>query len=123
MIYIIEPDRILGAQYKQALASAGYGKIELFSTASAGIKALETAIPDLVILELALPGHNGFEFLYELISYSDTADVKVIINSTLTDTEVPWGYVRAQDVCIIGHLHKPSSSLDELLRIVKESLL
>ena len=89
-----------------------------FRTAHLAVRALEKIIPDVVILELALPGHNGFELLYELRSYQDTRNVKVIINSFLEEKKVPWGYVERDDFGIVEYLHKPFASLDDVKKAV-----
>lgn len=116
-IFVVEPDKMLQQTYVDALAKKDR-QIVAFGTANLAAKALEKVIPDVILLELALPVHNGFEFLYELRSYADTRDIRVVINSFIQEDEVPWGYVNREDLGIVDYLHKPFASLDNIKRAV-----
>ncbi len=120
VIYLLEPDKVLAASYESLLSELG--EVRVFHTAEKAIKAFEQVVPDVVVLELALPAHGGFEFLYEMISYSDTKGVKVVINSCVQPEALPWGVVNGGDLHIVHHLYKASSGLDDLLRAVKETV-
>ena len=117
-VFVLEPDAILAKQYVAALDAYD---VRVFNTASSAIKAFEQTVPDVVVLELALPGHGGFEFLYEMISYLDTAHVKVVINSSVQPDAVPWGIINRDDLQIVEHLYKPKTSVEDLLQVIKEA--
>jgi DNA-binding response OmpR family regulator len=117
--FLIDADAITGAQYTAALQRRG--TVDCFQTASAAIRALNTVIPDVVVMELALPEHNGLEFLYELRSYSDTRRTSVIVLSMIRESAIPYGYVTPADLGIVRHLYKPSTTPAMLLEIVDET--
>jgi CheY-like chemotaxis protein len=48
---------------------------------------LSKRLPQLILLDLLMPRINGFEFLQELRSNSDHADIPVVVVSALTDQE------------------------------------
>jgi DNA-binding response OmpR family regulator len=118
-IFIVEPDLVLQKSYVGALSTSGR-QIITFRTANLAVRALEKVIPDIVILEIALPAHNGFEFIYELRSYADTRNVKVIVNSFVQDSVIPWGYVNREDLGIVQYLHKPFASLTDIVKAVND---
>lgn len=119
-VFLLEPDVVLAKAYAYELSK--FCDVHTFYTAETAIKAFEVGVPDIVVLELALPSHGGFEFLYEMISYSDTAEVKVVINSSVQPEAIPWGYINGGDLQIIKHLYKPKSTPTELLDTVEEAL-
>ena len=116
-IFVIEPDKLLQQSYVDALTRADR-QIISFRTANLAVRALEKTIPDIILLELALPTHNGFELLYELRSYADTRNVKVVINSFIQEDKLPWGYVNREDLGIVDYLHKSFASLDDVRRAI-----
>ena len=116
-IFVVEPDKMLQQTYVNALSKASR-QIITFRTANLAVRALEKVIPDVVLLELALPGHNGFELLYELRSYADTRKVKVIVNSFLEEKSLPWGYVSREDLGIVDYLYKPFASLGDVQKAI-----
>lgn len=65
-------------------------------TAADGLQALaevEKKKPDLIILDLMMPGLHGFEVLARLKRNPDTADIRVIILSALnTNDDIVKGY-------------------------------
>ena len=120
-IFIIEPDKLLARNYAHTLQREDR-QIVLFSTASVAVKALEKIIPDLVIMELALPGHNGFEFLYEMLSYSDSQKCRVVINSFIQEVDIPFGFINRGEMGIVDYLPKQFTSLVRLSEVVSEHL-
>jgi two-component system, chemotaxis family, response regulator PixH len=65
---------------------------------------LQLQKPDLVILDVILPGQSGFEFCRELKSSSDTRHIPVVICSTKgTKADRLWGTMLGAD----AYLAKP----------------
>lgn len=106
-VFVVEPDRTLARSYKQLLEN-GEVQVHAFTTAQQAIKALDVAMPNVVVLEVALPTHNGLEFLYELRSYSDTSDVKIVVNSLLDEARLGIGYVTNAQLGIVEYVSKTS---------------
>src|SRR5690606_6736489 len=67
-------------QYQRVLGDAGY----LVRYAADGIAAMgliDESLPDVIILDIFLPGPNAFVLLHELQSYADLRTMPVIICS------------------------------------------
>lgn len=120
-IYVVEPDKMLQQTYVDAL-SAKDRHIVTFRTANLAVRALEKIMPDVVMLEIALPAHNGFEFLYELRSYADTRNVCVVVNSFIQEESIPWGFVNRVDLGIVDYLYKPFASPSDVQRAIATAL-
>jgi DNA-binding response OmpR family regulator len=117
IVFVIEPDKVLLDAYADRLGQE-YQAIT-FRSANLAVRALEKVIPDIVVLELALPVHNGLEFLYELKSYADTRNVKVVINSLIAESDIPWGFVKREDLSIVDYCYKPDTTLDQLMGVLR----
>ena len=61
-VLVIEDEAILGRSIKRSLAREGYA-VALEESAKAGLESMRHSSPDLVLVDLRLPGMNGLEFL------------------------------------------------------------
>jgi diguanylate cyclase (GGDEF)-like protein len=124
-ILVVEDDPRIAGLLQEMLKLEGYEAIVTYT----GEEAIHLALrdpPHLVILDLMLPGMNGFEVVQTLRSHVKTAHIPVIILSALDGTA---DIVRAFDHQADDYLSKPFNN-DELLarirthlRRLKENLL
>jgi len=119
-ILLVEPDSRLAATYAKTLQAAGH-HVTTVPSAQTAIVAADTALPDLVILELQLVEHSGIEFLYEFRSYPDWQAVPVIIQSQVPPAEFSDNWQLLQnELGVQAYLYKPRTSLRRLLAQVQE---
>lgn len=117
-VLLIEPSNLLGDVYKKALEQAGHEVVWSKSAQEAILNADSTS-PDVVVLELQLPGHSGVEFLYEFRSYTEWQDIPVVLH-----TLVPQQNEKAlSQLNIVKYLYKPATTLRQLIRAVDEVVL
>ena len=83
------------------------------------LKMLQSAPPDLVFLDVVLPGQSGFEFCRDLKTTESTQNIPVVICSTKgTDADKLWGSMLGAD----AYLTKPvdqqllTQTLEKLMR-------
>lgn len=72
-------------------------QIYKFTNAITAISALNEVLPDLIFLDILLDGPDGFSFLNELMSYNDTAQIPVVIITSLrlADSDLPhYGVIK-----------------------------
>ena len=81
-ILIVEDDKFLRELIAQKLIKEGYDIAEAVD-GEKGIKAVEDEKPDLVLLDLILPGIDGFDVLAKMKEDPKMAEVPVIILSNL----------------------------------------
>lgn len=119
-ILLVEPDIVLAKTYQAMFKKHGY----VTAVAHTGQQAIEAAdaMPrvDFVILEMQLPGLNGVAFLQELRSYSDFMDTPVIVNSYMQPPHAEEMTVLTQAFAIKTWLYKPTTSLAQLVKTLKE---
>jgi DNA-binding response OmpR family regulator len=117
-ILLIEPDALLARTYTQALIFAGHEVDHALSGQSAVMMADEQA-PDMVVLEMQLPGQNGIAFLQEFRSYPDWQAIPVLLHTYIA----PQGKDDIQAIVtreyrVIGWLYKPQTSLAQLVSVL-----
>lgn len=82
------------------LRQAGLTVISVTSGEEAHLK-LQSQKPDLVILDVILPGQSGFELCRELKTNSNTQGIPVVICSTKgTEADKLWGSMLGADAYI-----------------------
>ncbi|MDE7017115.1 MAG: response regulator, partial [Lachnospiraceae bacterium] len=77
-IFIIDDDVYIGDMLGEVLTKEGYGVMRAYSGSEA-LLVLESARPDLILLDLMLPGLNGEEVL------SKIKEIPVIVVSAKAD--------------------------------------
>lgn len=120
-ILLIEPDPILAKLYIRALHKENF-EVEWVQKAEKAIIAADTKKPDLVVLELDLPSHNGVEFLSEFKSYSDWEKIPVIINSFDSSTLLKYKTNTAELLNIKAVHYKPQTTISDLVISIKKFL-
>ncbi|MCX7786669.1 MAG: ATP-binding protein [Spirochaetes bacterium] len=117
-ILVIDDEEIARYVLKTSLSNTKYRVLEA-SDGMAGIKVAETERPELIFLDLVLPGMDGFETLERLKSSPATKDIPVIIltSKLLTMEEKIRLSERASDV-----LSKSAPPADRILKIVQDTL-
>ena len=85
-ILIIEDDKFLRELIAQKLFKEGFEAAEAID-GEEGIKKIKSENPDLILLDLILPGIDGFEVLSRMREDSTLASISVIILSNLGQKE------------------------------------
>lgn len=118
-ILLIEPDQLLAKTYIQALELAGH-TVDHAATGQAAIIAADEHCPDLVVMELQLPGINGIGFLQEFRSYSDWRKPPVILHTYMSPRHHDDSrQLVAAEYNIATWLYKPQTSLEQLIASVR----
>jgi len=114
-ILVVEDDPIIRQTVDYALRRAGFAT----RTSADGIEALQMARetpPDLILLDLMLPGIDGFEFAHEI--RKTDADVAIVMVTALGEER---DTVRGLDAGADDYVTKPFS-MEELLARVRANL-
>jgi len=117
-ILIVEDEPWLAQAYCQALQQAGY-RVATSRTAEAAIVDIDQHHPDLIVLDMLLPGANGLQLVHEVRSHHDLLHVPVIVCSS---TRLPFTDEQLLAYGVVRNLPKASVTPKVLLRAVKEAL-
>lgn len=100
------------------LKKAGFNVVSASSVEEAETK-LSAQKPDLIVLDVILPGKSGFEFCRELKGSTDTKTIPVMICSTKdTDVDKMWGNMLGADAYVTKPVD-PQDLATTLREIVK----
>jgi DNA-binding response OmpR family regulator len=116
-VLLVEPDIILGKTYRDSLVASDH-KVTWCRTAQAAIGSTEKLLPDIVVLELQLPMHNGIEFLYEFRSYHDLRHIPVVVLSQVQPAQRAISSVLWDQLGIVAYHYKPFTRLADLARTI-----
>jgi two-component system phosphate regulon response regulator PhoB len=112
-VLVVEDERDIAALVAYHLTKEGYR----VRTAEGGLEAIEAAAnerPDLLILDLMLPGFSGYEVLTELRRRPELADVPVIV---LTARRDEVDRVKGLELGADDYVTKPFSPRELVLRV------
>lgn len=118
-VLIVEDDEWLAQQHVRTLESAGM-RGEYVTHAPMAIDAIDVGVPDVLVLDVLLPGPNAFTLLHELRSHTDLAAIPVILCTNSA------GQLAAEDVAaygIVRVLDKTTMHPNDLVAAVKKALL
>jgi CheY-like chemotaxis protein len=118
IVLLVEPDRLLADVYAQALHAAGHRVLHA-ATAQQAVHLADEQMPDVVVLELQLPRHNGVEFLYEFRSYSEWLHVPIIIHSFVPPGQLQGAATLKKELGVRTVLAKQATSLAQLCEAVE----
>ena len=113
MIYCVEDDRSICDLMIYTLSSAGF-EAEGFSDGRGLFDALGKKLPELVMLDIMLPGEDGIQILRRLRENSVTADIPVIMASA-KGTE--YDKVISLDLGADDYLTKPFGMMEMVSRV------
>ncbi len=121
-ILLIEPNTVLAATYIKALTHAGH-KVGHVTGGQAAVDVADEQTPDILIMELQLPAHNGVEFLHEFRSYGDWEQIPVIVNTVLSPSALAdIEPLLRRDLGVTVVCYKPRTTLEDLVRLVREHI-
>ncbi len=116
-ILVAEDDPAVAGMLEMTLTVEGYA-CEMLSDGQSAMARLSGAVPDLVILDVMMPGSDGFSILKELRTRDGWSSIPVIVCTALKGDEDVWkGWSSGADYYLV----KPFD-LDQLRSVVARLL-
>ena len=118
-ILVVEDDKFLRELIAQKIMKEGYDVIEAVD-GEKGAESIRKEKPDLVLLDLILPGIDGFEVLAKMKSDPSTSEIPVIILSNLGQKDdIEKGLeMGANDYMIKAHF-TPAEIIEKVRSVIK----
>lgn len=113
MIWCVDDDNAIRDIEVYALKSTGF-EAKGFSDGKSMFEALESEKPDLIILDIMLPGEDGVEILRRLRNNSSTKNIPIVM-ATAKGTEIDK--VQSLDSGADDYLVKPFGVLEMVSRV------
>ena len=108
MIFVIDDDRMMAECIGRACKNF---EVRIFGDAISAMEEIsDGAIPSLIFLDILLDGPDGFTFLNEMASYSDTVKVPIVVVSSLDFTNK-----NLSNYGVVGVLNKDNMMPEDIL--------
>jgi len=117
-VLIVEDDKFLRELISQKLTKEGYNAVSAVD-GEEGVKKAKEENPDIVLLDLILPGIDGFEALTKIKEDPSTNATPVIILSNLGQKE---DVERGMRLGAVGYLIKAHFTPSEIVEKIKSIL-
>ena len=118
-VLLVEDDAWQAEHFARQLELHGY-TVSVAGSAEAAIHDVDTVRPDVIILDLMLPGSNGVALLHELRSYADTGTIPVIMCSSIASN---LSREQLSAYGVVDIIDKTTIQPDELVVAVRGALL
>lgn len=117
-IVIAEDDKAYGKVYANKLAAEGY-EVKIIDNGAEVIPTLEDRKPALLVLDLIMPGMDGFNVLERLRGIEKLQDLRVIVASNLSQ-DIDKEKVAKYNV--FDYFVKSDVSISEMVTRIKNAL-
>ncbi|MEO0535851.1 MAG: response regulator [Cyanobacteria bacterium P01_A01_bin.123] len=97
----------------EALTDAGY-EVATALSGDRALKQIQHRAPDLILLDIQMPGIDGFETCRQLKENAKTADIPIIFMTALSDAE---SKVKAFNIGAVDYVTKPFQEKEVLARV------
>jgi CheY-like chemotaxis protein len=114
-VLIIEDEKLIIVSTQMVLEAAGY-RVESAVNGEEGIHKAQSLRPDLILLDIMMPGIDGWETLTRLKRDAETADIPVVI---FTAREHSRGHQKSREMGAADYFRKPFEP-DELIELVEK---
>jgi DNA-binding response OmpR family regulator len=116
-ILVVDDDAPYRVLLQVYLERNGY-RIDVAADGAAGLQTARAALPDLILLDLAMPDTDGWYALAELKADAQLAQVPVVVLTASADESSEW---RAKEWGVARYVTK-SANLEDLLGVLSEVL-
>ncbi|MDO8633158.1 MAG: response regulator [bacterium] len=117
-ILLIEDDPLLIDIYSTKLKESGF-EVTVAEDGEKGLKSLEGAMPDLVLLDIVLPKQNGWEVLSKIRQNDRFKGLKVVLLSNLGQKEeIEKGLSLGADRYLIKAHFTPTQVVQEIQKLL-----
>jgi two-component system, NtrC family, sensor kinase len=111
---LIVDDAIINIQFLFDLLTQSGFEVAVAQSGERAIEIAEEALPDLILLDIMMPGIDGFETLTRLKSQPKTKDIPIIFITALTDIDRK---VKGLELGAVDYITKPIKNQEVLARI------
>jgi DNA-binding response OmpR family regulator len=114
-VLIIEDEKLIIVSTQMVLEAAGF-RVESATNGEDGIAKARSQTPDLILLDIMMPGIDGWETLTRLKRDPATAGIPVVI---FTAREHARGHQKSSEMGAADYFRKPFEP-DELIELVEK---
>jgi CheY-like chemotaxis protein len=118
-ILVVEDEEALQEAIQTKLKGTGKYRVLFALSAEEALKIITKEIPDLIWLDLLLPGMGGFQFLHQLRSAPQWKNIPVVVVSV---SGTPEKIQRAFELNVVDYIIKSQYRLEDILKKLDDIL-
>ena len=118
-VLLVEDDQWISKLYRKWLELVG-AEVTIANDGALGIAALKERTADIILLDLGMPGLNGFDTLMVLRGNEATKHIPIIVLSNTTMSENRAGFEEIKKAGVTDILRKYEVSLKEIIACVSK---
>jgi DNA-binding response OmpR family regulator len=115
-ILLVEDEVVLAEMYRIRLEREGY-LVRLAADGPSGLQQAIDAVPDLLLLDIRLPGFDGFQLLQELRHREETLNLPTIVLSNFDSDDM---LERGGQLRVLAHFVKSQTPPGRLCEWIEE---
>ncbi len=116
-VLIIEDEKLIVVSTQMVLEAAGF-RVDAAMNGEEGISKAQALTPDLILLDIMMPGIDGWETLTRLKQETSTSEIPVVI---FTAREHSRGHQKSAEMGAADYFRKPFEP-DELIELVEKHI-
>ena len=118
-VLFVEDDMDLAFLYSNEFEKEAFIVINAYNGED-GLSMAKEEKPDIILLDIMLPGINGLDVLKELKSSPSTLNIPVILLTALSDdSTIKEGFLRQADSYLIKSFQNPRLVVEEVKNVLK----
>lgn len=103
-VLIADDDKIIDAAVSAVFRKRGWQAVVAFDAMQALMYAKQTPLPDMILLDITMPGGSGLTTLERLKASTLTQAIPVVVVSGSEDEQMP---ARVKELGAVGFVRKP----------------
>lgn len=111
---LVIDDQILNQRLLRQILERGGLQVVVAGDGERGLEMAHESAPDLILLDIVLPGLDGYELLAQLLSDPRTADIPVMLISALGESA---DKIRGMELGAVDYITKPFDPQEVLARV------
>jgi len=121
-ILVVDDEPVNVLLLKKILEIGGY-KVLTVGSGAESLQIMQGVVPDLVLLDLLMPGINGFEVLAQMKNHPLTQAIPVIVITALSESTIKEKVLRAGAVAFLTKPVSPKLILDIVGNVIDNNTL
>ncbi len=117
-IMVVEDDKFLGDLLVKQLTTEG-AEVTYVNTGEGVLPALEKEVPAILVLDVLLPGIDGFNVLSQIRANDKLKDLPVIL---LTNMQSEPDLEKGKKLNVTNYLIKSTVTIDEIVKEIVDTL-
>lgn len=117
LIFLVDDDAINLKLLQSVLGREGFTNLELFSSGEDMYRALESRVPDLILLDIMMPGLSGYDVISLVREDPRRASLPIIMVTAVPLEDDMEPLRRSFELGAMDYIAKPISNIELIMRV------